>query len=115
MANSKPSVLDRLYHIKEAIAKIFAFTEDMNYEQFHEDELRQLAVIKLFEIIGEASYKIDTTYKQTHSQIEWSKLEGLRHVLVHDYYRIDSAILWNTKEFFLDDLRRSIEELIEEE
>ncbi len=59
MTNSKPSVLDRLYHIKEAIDKIFAFTKDMNYEQFHEDEIRQFAVIKLFEIIGKASYKIN--------------------------------------------------------
>ncbi|MEM9888694.1 MAG: HepT-like ribonuclease domain-containing protein [Bacteroidota bacterium] len=106
------STKERLEHINEAIDKVLHFTDDMSYEDFFEDEVIQLAIIKLFEIIGEASYQLDNEYKAKNPHIEWSKMEGLRHILVHEYYRVDIEILWNTKELFLNDLGNKITDLL---
>ncbi len=112
--NEKPALKERLKHISEAIDRIIRFTADMKYEQFIDDDRTQLAVIKLFEIIGEASYQITNDYKKVNPHIEWKNMEGLRHVLVHDYYKIDSETLWNTKEIFLTELKIKIDKLIDE-
>ncbi|MEM0992551.1 MAG: HepT-like ribonuclease domain-containing protein [Bacteroidota bacterium] len=115
MAKRKiPSTKERLQHINEAIDKVLLFTDDISYEDFFEDEIKQLAVIKLFEIIGEASYQLEKTYKEKNTHIEWAKMEGLRHILVHEYYRVDVEILWNTKELFLHDLGEEIAILLKQ-
>ena len=114
MAKRKiPSTKERLQHINEAIDKVLLFTKDISYEDFFEDEIKQLAIIKLFEIIGEASYQLEKAYKAENMHIEWAKMEGLRHILVHEYYRVDIEILWNTKEFFLHELGEKIAALLE--
>jgi len=105
----------RLEHIAVAVDKILSFTKGMTLKEFTENEVTQLAVIKLFEIIGEAAYKIDSTFKRDHDQIEWRKIEGLRHILVHEYYRVQPAILWNTKNLYLPDLAIAIGHLLEKE
>lgn len=102
----------RLEHISKAISDIFRFTDDMDVNRFMQDERTQLAVIKLFEIIGEATYHIDKSFKRQHTHIEWKKMEGLRHILVHEYYRIEPDILWYTKEVFLSDLQFKVDALI---
>ncbi|NJK84450.1 MAG: DUF86 domain-containing protein [Saprospiraceae bacterium] len=79
------------------VNKIFLYTEGLGYEEFLENELVQDAVIKNFEVIGEAAYHITFELKEKYNQIEWFKIQGLRHFLVHDYYRISPEILWNTK------------------
>lgn len=113
MAKRKlPTRRQRLEHINEAIDKVVLFTEDISYEDFYKDEVKQLAIIKLFEIIGEAAYHLDKEFKQENDYIEWAKMEGLRHILVHEYYRIDIEILWNTKELFLNDLGNKIADLL---
>ena len=52
------------------------------------------AVVKWIEIIGEACYKITPELKNSRHQIEWRKIEGLRHVLVHEYFGIDLQRVW---------------------
>lgn len=83
---AKPTDLERLDHMIKSIKKIFSYTEDLGYEEFLTDELVQDAVIKNFEVIGEAAYHLTSELKEKYDNIEWSKIQGLRHVLVHDYY-----------------------------
>ena len=75
----------------------------------------QDAVMKNFEVIGEAAYHISKELKEKYKNIEWKGIEGLRHVLVHDYYKVNPEILWNTKDEDLSDLNINLEELIDEE
>jgi uncharacterized protein with HEPN domain len=113
--NGKPGNLERIRHMLDAIDKIEQFTGDMDYVGFAENEMAQYAVIKNFEILGEAAYQVTKELKEKHEQIEWRKIEGMRHILVHDYYRINSELLWNTKEEKLHDLRIDLEDLLENE
>ena len=112
---AKPTDLERVDHMIESINKIFSYTEDLGYEEFHKNGLVQDAVVKNFEVIGEAAYHITSELKDKYSNIEWKKIQGLRHVLVHDYYKVNPEILWNTKDEHLHDLLVDLEELIEEE
>lgn len=112
----KLSKEERLNHIIEAIDRIFRFVEDMDYEEFLRSEMAQYAVIKNFEIIGEAAYQLPNEYrKENEDKIEWRKIMGLRHVLVHDYYKINKEIIWITIQERLLELREAIIELIEKE
>jgi len=92
----------------EAIRRIEKYTIDLSQMEFVKNELVQDAVIKNLEIIGEAAYKIDSESKQQFQNIEWKKIEGLRHRLVHDYYEIDMLIIWNTIKNRIPQLREDI-------
>ncbi len=109
---AKPTELERIEHMVESINKIFSYTEGLSYEEFFNSQLVQDAVIKNFEVIGEAAYHIPSELKEKHDTIEWAKIQGLRHVLVHDYYKINPEILWNTKDKHLRDLLVSLEAII---
>jgi len=112
---AKPTDLERVSHMIESINKIFSYTEDLGYTEFSNKEIVQDAVTKNFEVIGEAAYQITSELKEKYDNIEWMKIQGLRHVLVHDYYKINPEILWNTKDKHLHDLLIDLEELVEKE
>ena len=110
---TKPTNLERLKHIANSIEKIFSYTNDLNLQTFLENEMIQDAVMKNFEVIGEAAYHITSELKNNYQNIEWRKIQGLRHILVHDYYQINPIILWNTRNKHLHKLLVDIEEIID--
>ncbi len=110
----RPSEQERLQHIIEAIDRIFRFREALSYQQFLENEMAQYAIIKCFEIIGEAAYQIPKGTREQHDQIEWRKIIAFRHILVHDYHKVNMEVVWNAIENKLPDLRARIEELSDE-
>lgn len=91
----KPRNQERLEHILQAINNIFEFVENIDYEQFRQDKIRQFAVAKNFEIIGEAAYHLTKDLIEQHPQVEWQKIIAFRHVLIHEYYHINLQLIWN--------------------
>ena len=85
-----------LLHIFESIEKIEKYTAGITKENFKWDEKTQDAVIKRFEIMGEATKNIPTEFKKKHPQINWKKLADTRNFFIHVYYGIDSHRLWKT-------------------
>ncbi|MBA7514059.1 hypothetical protein ES705_06083 [subsurface metagenome] len=71
------------------------------------------AVIRNFEIIGEAANKIDPDFRTKNPEIEWTRIRGFRNRIVHDYFGIDYEIIWSVIEDYLDELIDCIETLIE--
>ena len=115
MAKRKlPENKERLHHILKAIDEIFLFTEGITLEAFKSDRKTLLAIEKLFEIIGEAAYKIDKDFKLKYPDIDWSAIEGTRHILVHNYYEVSTEIFWNAKDLFLEDLKKDINSILED-
>lgn len=112
---ARPDDMQRLSHILEAIARINRFTNNMDYKKFQENEMAQFAVIKNFEIIGEATYQLSSDLKDKYPDVEWRKIAAFRHILVHEYYQVDMAIVWNAKEERMVELQNRIEEIIEKE
>lgn len=88
-----------LEHITEAIERIDCYTSDMNELQFLSDTKTQDAVVRNFEIIGEACNNIMKKHKdfaEKYDQIPWEIAYEMRNALSHGYHKIDFEIVWNT-------------------
>ena len=75
-----------LLDMKEGAEKILKYTKGLSFEDFLADDKTIDAVVRNFEIIGEASLRIDEDFRFEHPQIEWKKLRGFRNRIVHDYF-----------------------------
>jgi uncharacterized protein with HEPN domain len=83
-----------LAHILECIEKIERFTRG-GKEEFLQEALIQDAVIRNLEVIGEASKRVENSYRTSHPQIPWRKMTALRDVLlIHDYEGVDFNKVW---------------------
>lgn len=92
----KPKDKTRLLHMLEAIDNIFEFIRGITFEEYKSNRMLRFAVIKNLEIIGEAAYLLTKDFRGNNPDIEWNAVIGMRHVLVHGYYRIKDEIVWAT-------------------
>ena len=79
---------DYLDDMLEATEKVATFTSGMTEQEFLTDERTQYAVVRAIEIIGEASKKIPTSFKEEHAVIPWREVAGMRDKLIHDYFGV---------------------------
>ena len=111
----KQRVPDYLGHILEAIRRIHHYVADMTEVQFLDDEKTQDAVIRNFEIIGEACRNIDShhpDFAQQHPEVPWGFAYEMRNALAHGYFKVDLEIVWKTIHNDLPDLAHQIETLL---
>ena len=83
----------RLLHILESIEEIEKYTAGSNLEVFLQNSMMKFASVKQIEIIGEAANYISEETKNKFSDIQWRQITGLRHVLVHEYFGVDSKLI----------------------
>jgi uncharacterized protein with HEPN domain len=91
--------------------KILNYTLELTVEQFTADSKTVDAVIRNFEIIGEAANRLPETFREAHSEIDWHKIRGFRNRIVHDYFGIDYSIVWVIKETFLPEMIKQLRKL----
>lgn len=101
--------------IFESIQKIEKYTDNLSYDEFVIDEKTKDAVIRNLEIIGEADRQIPDNIKASISEIEWSKIIGLRNRVIHGYFAIEYGIIWHILKEELPLLKEKIKKFIEEE
>lgn len=90
--------------IIESADKINEYTANLEFKQFLEDNKTIDAVIRNFEIIGEASSRLSDEFKSKNQSIDWIRLKGFRNRVVHEYFGIDLSIVWEIKQVFLPEL-----------
>lgn len=100
-----------LAQILECIDRIREYTTD-GKEVFFADSRTQDAVIRNFEVIGEAAKRIPDEYRNTHREIPWRELVGFRDVLIHQYEGVSVAEVWRIIEKDLEPLREAITALL---
>ncbi len=86
----------RLEHILESCRILLSRKDSDNLDAIKNDPIKFYGYVKLIEIIGEASYRLDKDFRNEHTNIPWKLMEGMRHVLVHEYYQISPEKLWIT-------------------
>ena len=91
---SKRSLELLVEDIWESIEKIERYTEGMTQDNFQSDEKTTDAVVRNFEIIGEAAGRLPEDFTSRYSEIEWVKIIGLRNRIVHEYFGVDLQIIW---------------------
>ena len=87
---------DFLDDIHKSIVLIKEFTNEINFTTFEKDIKTQYAVIRCFEIIGEAVKKLPLELRERNSDIPWALMAGMRDRLIHGYDTVDTGILWRT-------------------
>lgn len=105
----------RLYlkDILEAMEAIERFVGEMDFETFEDDDMRVSAVIRKFEIIGEASKSVPESIKQKYTSIPWSDMAGMRDRLIHFYFGIKYDLVWNTIKQDIPEVKPLIREILE--
>jgi uncharacterized protein with HEPN domain len=111
MSKRNPKLL--LEDIVESIDKIVEYTLELSFEQFMSDSKTIDAVIRNFEIIGEAANKLPEETRDAYNNIDWHRIRGFRNRIVHDYMGIDYNTVWLIKEAFLPDLKKQVEAILE--
>lgn len=104
----------RVKDILNSIDKIELYVENMTFTQFKNNELVIDAVIRNFEVIGEASNNIPLSIQKKHPNIPWRQVIGLRNFLIHEYFGIDIHVVWQTIQNHLPNLKKQLQVLIQE-
>lgn len=102
-----------LEDILEAIVKIQKYTANLDFETFQKDDKTIDAVIRNFEVIGEAANRLPKKIRENKSSINWNHIRGFRNRIIHEYFGVDLNIVWSIIENNLDKLRAEILKLIE--
>lgn len=100
-----------LQDILEAIQKIEKYTKNLSFENFLINELIQDGVLKNLIIIGEAAKNIPEDVKIINTEIEWKKIDDLRDILIHSYFKINFRIIWDIIKNKIPNLKIRIQEL----
>ena len=100
-----------LQHMRDAIDDITAFTDD-GEAAFFADKKTQQAVVRSLEILGEAAKRVSMETRASSADVPWRAIAGMRDRLIHDYFGVDLAIVWNVVARELAPLRVRIEVLL---
>lgn len=82
--------------ILDSGSAILTYVQGLNCEAFVRDRMRYSAVIREFEIIGEAVGKLSASLKASYPTIPWQDIKDFRNLLAHEYFGVDLEIVWNT-------------------
>ena len=100
-----------LAHILECARKIERYTKG-GEKEFHSDTMLQDAVVRNFEVIGEAAKRVPEAYRKAHSQVPWRLMAGFRDVLIHAYEGIDLNRVWQIVRHDLPAVKDAIEKIL---
>ncbi len=95
-------------HIFDDIKRIEIFSKGLTKEHFLKDELRQYALIRAIEIIGEAVKNIPISIKNKYPLTSWKDIVGTRDVLIHHYFGVDLNIIWDIVKHEIPKLKQQI-------
>ncbi len=84
-----------LKHILESIKAIEEFSKNLKKEELIRNRLKQSAIVREIEIIGEASKNISKETKEKYNKIAWREIIGTRDKMIHQYFGVDLDVVWN--------------------
>lgn len=91
---------------------IRSYVEGVSRREFLVDQQLQDSVVRRIEIMGEATGRLSTTFREEHPDIPWMRIKGMRNRVIHGYDDIDMDIVWDTVEQDIPRLIRQIERLV---
>jgi len=98
-------------HIIECIKLIEDFAKGLTKDKLVKDKLKQSAIIRQIEIIGEAVKNLPKEFIEKHKDIPWKDIIGMRDKVIHQYFDIDIDIVWNVLKEDIPELKRKIKNI----
>jgi uncharacterized protein with HEPN domain len=112
MSKKGREIADYLEDILGSISEVEEFVGGMTYETFAADKKTVNAVIRSLEVLGEATKHIPASFRNKHPDIPWSKMAGMRDVLIHDYMGVDLKTVWKVAVERLPEIKPKIAEIL---
>ena len=103
-----------LNDVRQSIDRIEQYIKNLSFDTFSDDQKSVDAVVRNLEIIGEAAKRLPDEFKEKYSEIEWYKVVGLRHRIVHEYFGIDLEIIWQILHKDLPELKQKLMQIMDE-
>jgi uncharacterized protein with HEPN domain len=103
-----------LREILDAIAQAQEYVQGVPYETFLAERMRQDAVIKQIENVGESARKLSRGFRKKHFEIPWLQIINMRHRAAHEYSSIDWRVVWDTATTDLEPLKGAIKRILGE-
>lgn len=101
-----------LEDIEKSCAKIVRYTADLDRDQVFADEMRFDGILFNLQVIGEAVKNLPEEYRESHPDISWREIAGMRDIVTHAYFALDLEILWAAIRDDVPALRERIAELV---
>ena len=95
MTNDR-TYLDYVEDIRDAMEKVSEFIAGMEQTDFVHDDKSAFAVIRAFEMIGEAAKAVPDSVRSQYPEIPWREMAQMRDKLIHHYFGVDRAVVWKT-------------------
>ena len=95
-----------------AMNRIAEYIEGLTFKDFKRDYKTADAVIRNFEIIGEAARNIPPAVKEKYPEVPWDEMYLLRNKVSHEYFGIDYDIIWDIASNYLPENRKQIEDIL---
>ena len=99
---------ERLEHILAAIDRVARYTKDKTFDDLLADDMMYYAVVKNIEMMGEAANMLTSEFQESHPETPWQMVKGMRNYIVHEYFQIDNAVVWDVVTNELSTLREQI-------
>ena len=110
----KRTYVDQLRDILTAATHAEQFVADLDLQSFITNPEKVYAVTRALEIIGEAARQIPVSIQDTYPQLPWQEMIGMRNVVIHNYFGVDSEVLWRTVHEDLPPLRAAVAAVLTE-
>jgi len=87
---------DYLHHILDTIDLIEEYTNEMSKNEFLTNSMARDAAVRQIEIIGETARNLSDEYQELHPKVPWGEMIGIRNKIIHEYFNVNFAIVWDT-------------------
>lgn len=101
-------------HVMECIGLIEKYTEGKTEEDFFNSTQLQDSIVRRIEVIGEAVKNLPKDFRDSHPEVQWQEIAGMRDILIHGYFGIDLDLTWEVVKTDIPDLKRKISRIKEE-